>query len=430
MNDFFWFDKNTEYSPLTYDIEVEALVIGGGICGILCAYQLAIRRINVILVDKGRIGEKRTAKTTATITALQDFNYYDLIRKIGKEKARLVLEANLNAIEEYEQLSKIYDFDFERVSSYKYTNDSVEYLFKELNSIADLGYKAFYCNNISNLHKINGAIEFKNQAQMNPLKLIASLKNYFTIYENTEIINIKNNVAYTSENNKITAKNIIICTGYPFMKLKGKYFLKLIQEKSYVIAFKTNKKINGNAIGINKDDLYFRNYKEYMIIGGSQEKVSDNKQGYEEIEDYISANYGNVEMIKWVNQDTISLDSLPYIGRYSNYKNVYVATGFNLWGMTAAMISSLLIRDLILDQYNVYEKIYNPKRKIEKKALINNISNASIGMLTPSINRCTHLGCALSYNEKEGIYECKCHGSKFDKDGNIIIGPAQKNFKK
>ncbi|HMD13234.1 MAG TPA: Rieske (2Fe-2S) protein [Bacteroidota bacterium] len=37
---------------------------------------------------------------------------------------------------------------------------------------------------------------------------------------------------------------------------------------------------------------------------------------------------------------------------------------------------------------------------------------------------CTHLGCITNWKSEEGIIACPCHGSKFDKDGRVIGGPA------
>jgi len=37
---------------------------------------------------------------------------------------------------------------------------------------------------------------------------------------------------------------------------------------------------------------------------------------------------------------------------------------------------------------------------------------------------CTHLGCLTAYKPDLGIIACPCHGSKFNKDGVKIEGPA------
>jgi Rieske Fe-S protein len=42
--------------------------------------------------------------------------------------------------------------------------------------------------------------------------------------------------------------------------------------------------------------------------------------------------------------------------------------------------------------------------------------------------KCTHLGCRLNYQEKEGVLLCPCHQSRFNKEGIRLSGPAQKNL--
>ena len=37
---------------------------------------------------------------------------------------------------------------------------------------------------------------------------------------------------------------------------------------------------------------------------------------------------------------------------------------------------------------------------------------------------CTHLGCIANWKAEDGIVACPCHGSKFDRGGNVIAGPA------
>lgn len=41
---------------------------------------------------------------------------------------------------------------------------------------------------------------------------------------------------------------------------------------------------------------------------------------------------------------------------------------------------------------------------------------------------CTHLGCITNWKSEEGIVACPCHGSKFDREGNKIAGPAPRSL--
>ncbi len=406
-----------KYPSLDRDITTDVLVVGGGICGVLCAYRLA-KKYKVVLVEANQIASSRTCKTTATITALQDIRYRDLIQQKGIKTAQLYLEANLECLREYESLAQEFDFDFERVASYKYFKNNKRLMEEELKAIQKLGFDATIADDY--------AICFPNQAQMNPLKLISQLLSHIQVYEHTPIFKIKNHIAYTKQY-KINAKYIIVATGYPFLKWKGLFPLKLTQNKSYVAVIEnTENKESFHAIGYEEGDLYFRTYKNKCIIGGNDQKTGKGIAGFQPLMHYIVRQYPHHRIsYQWVNQDCVSVDGLPYIGPYGNFKRVFVATGFNLWGMTGAMLSSMILSDCIEKKKNRYSEIVSPKRRSPVFPILKNTGTAIVNLIKPK-KRCNHLGCALYFNKEEQVYECPCHGTKYNQQGDIIFNPAQK----
>ena len=137
-------------------------------------------------------------------------------------------------------------------------------------------------------------------------------------------------------------------------------------------------------------------------------------------------NIKNIDYI-WSGQDCMSLDGIPYIGRYSIFsRNQYIVTGFNLWGFTWAMASSFMIADMI--EYKNEYSLTNPQRYYLNKKLVYNIGNSIKNLVNFKTPRCSHLGCALQYNKKEKVWECPCHGSRYNSQCEIIDGPAMKNI--
>ena len=417
-----------KFPELKDDIECDVLVVGGGLCGILCAYKLHELGKNVVLLEMNNICGKKSLKTTATITAIEDIMYYDLIDKIGEDNAKLYLEANLYALNEYRKLSKKYDFDFEECPSYKYSKIDDGMIEKESKAIKSLGYNTSIKQHIDIPINIAKALEFKNQGQMNPLKLVNELVNDLTIYENSKVVKVQENCAYT-ETNSVKFKDIVITTGYPFLKLKGLFFLKMYQKKSHVVEVSDNHGCKGNGVGVSDDDIYFRNYNNSVLLGSSDERTGYDCNGFEKINQLIVSKY-DVRKVKnrWINIDAITLDGMPYIGRYTkNSEHIYIATGFNMWGMTKSLLASHIISDLIVNKENRFTKLFSPCRKMLFKPLIKNIGFAVKEMVKLKKKRCSHLGCPLFFNEVDNTYECRCHGSKYNLDGHILDTPAQNN---
>lgn len=416
------------FPALDGDKKCDVLIIGGGIAGILCAYMLEKQGIDYILVESDVICNKTTANTTAKITSLHGFIYGRLLKEFNRDIAKLYYEANEDAISKYKKLCKNIDCDFVECDSYIYTFDNKNKLENEFNALEKIGIDCELVSCPELPFDTLGAIKFKNQASFNPLKFLKEISKDLNIYENTHIDKIKGTTAYT-EQYRIDAKKIVFATHFPFMDKHGLYFAKMYQEKSYALALENTKKFDGMYID-DKGILSLRSYGDYLIFGGQKHRTGKKCDGFAKLEELANKYFpGNKIKCKWATEDCITLDGIPYIGKYyGRNENIYVITGFNKWGMTSSMVGAELICDLISGKENKYEKLFSPQRSILKKQLIVNMGEALVGILNFSNKRCTHLGCRLKWNKNEKIWECPCHGSKFDSDGEVLNGPANKNL--
>ena len=128
---------------------------------------------------------------------------------------------------------------------------------------------------------------------------------------------------------------------------------------------------------------------------------------------------------RWATQDCMTLDGVPYIGPYARHTpGLYVASGFNKWGMTSAMVAAMLLTDLILGRNNPWAAVFSPTRTVLRPQLAANVLESALGLLTPTVPRCPHMGCALRYNPQERSWDCPCHGSRFGEDGRLLDNPA------
>lgn len=413
------------FPTLNEDKKTDVLVIGGGIAGILCAYKLKQRGVSCIILEADKICRGVTPNTTAKITSQHGLIYDKLIKSFGAEKARMFLDANEKAIGEYRRLSEKIPCDFEDKNNYVYSTDNLRKVEKELKALEILNFNAEFVSQIPVPVEIEGAVKFPNQAQFNPLKLLSELSKDLEIYENTKVIEVRGNQALAF-NGTVTAEKIIVATHFPFMNKRGAYFIKLYQHRSYLIALENGPQIDGMYVDEAQKGMSFRNYKNYILVGGGDHRTGKQGGSYNEIRTFAKIHYPDCpEKYHWATQDCMSLDSVPYIGQYSpKTPNLYVATGFNKWGMTSAMVSSNLLADLVTDKDNEYKGVFLPSRSVLTPQLFVNMGETAINLATPSTKRCPHMGCALKWNSAEHTWDCPCHGSRFTKDGQVIENPA------
>ncbi|ALG48144.1 FAD-dependent oxidoreductase [Clostridium perfringens] len=467
--------KFRKREALNKDIKTDVLVIGAGIAGILTAYMLKQNGREVIVIDASEIASGNTKNTTAKITSQHDLIYSKLIAEFGEEKARQYAKANELAIKKYKEIieDKRIECDFEEKPAYVYSLNEVDVLKEEVEAAKNLGIDAEFVQEANLPFKINGAVKFNNQAQFNPLKFLKGISNELVIYENTRALEIKENLVVTSGGN-ITAKNIVVATHYPIMNAPGYYFMKMHQERSYVLALENTSEIDGMYIDLNKEGYSFRTYNNLLLLGGISHRTGENEEGgsYDELRKVAKRLYPKAkEKYYWSAQDCMTIDGIPYIGRYSSETpNIYVATGFNKWGMTSSMVSAMIISDMILEKENDFSEIFSPRR-FDLSLSINNIANDLIETAKNFIaqkvsipsseiehiknghggiieyngekvgvyknkegkeffvsTKCTHLGCQLSWNADELTWDCPCHGSRFDYKGRLVGSPATKDL--
>ena len=420
-----------EFPELVGDVRTDVLIIGGGIAGILTAYLLHEKGVRYVLVEKGRICSGTTGNTTAKITFQHGLIYDKILKSDGTEAARKYLAANRAAFDKYAELCGKTDCDYEIKDNYVYSTDDRRKLEKEVEALEKIGYIADLCENVPLPIKTVGAVKFPDQAQFNPLKFLSSVAEGLNIYENTFVREMRGNTAVTDKG-KIRADTVIAATHFPFINKHGSYFLKLYQHRSYVIALENAQDVNGMYVDECDTGLSFRNYEGLLLLGGGGHRTGKKGGNWAELRAFAAKKYPDSrEKHFWATQDCMSLDGIPYIGRYSaKTHGFYVASGFNKWGMTGSMTAAMLLSDMILGKRNGFASVFDPSRSIVKPQLFINGAEAVCNLLTPSKKRCPHLGCALKWNEAERSWDCPCHGSRFTEHGRVIDNPANGDLPK
>src|SRR5699024_5827036 len=394
-----------------------------------------------------------------------------------EEISRQYASANETAIHEYKKIADENNIDCNYLSqsAYLYTqNDKyVNQIEKEVNTATSLGIKTNLIDEIPFPIDIKSGMIFENQAQFHPRKFLIPLaekisKKGVNIYEQTRAIELnKRNDKYiinTTQGKKVSADKVIIASHYPFYNKKGMYYSKIYVEKSYILAIKAKEEFPG-GIYVNVEDpsrsLRSISTKdgELILIVGERHKTGqgeDTKQHYKALLSFAKEIF-TIEDIpyRWSTQDCMTVDGLPYVGQFiSDTPDLYLATGFQKWGMTNSMASSMLLRDLIVDGESPWEDVYNSSRKtitastkefvVQNTNLAGQLLDGKLSKLPKDIvvksgegkvleidgervgayrdedgelhlvnTTCTHMGCELNWNSAEISWDCPCHGSRF-----------------
>ncbi len=496
-NNSFWLNsfKKDSYNKLDTNVSVDICIVGGGLTGITTAYYLSKYGYKIALLEKNTLLSKTSGHTTAKVTSQHGLIYNYLENSNGLDFAKNYLQANETAIGNIKKIIELenIDCDFERKNAYVFTENKENEIkiIDEFNTVKKL--EIVDCNLINNVNlnlNITSTLVFKNQAQFNPIKYGNALAkcandNNCLIFENTKFEDYKkegnNFKIFTNTHNCISSNYLILATRYPIINFPGYYFVKMYQEISYVIAIKpkSNFSLDGMYISCDTPNISIKtaNYKgeNIIFVGGHTYKTGidpDLNYKYDFLKRKAFEIFGEFDLLyEWNTQDCISLDKIPYIGEFSAFtNNLFLATGFNKWGMTTSNIAASIISDKINKVPNKYEFLFKSTRlhpiknrkelnnmavqtfkslvldRLKKSKLtidsINNdegkivtLDNKKIGVYKDNDGKvyavkpiCTHLGCQLNWNNLNKTWDCPCHGSRFDYMGNNIYSPGINNL--
>ena len=464
-----WDIKRIKLANSNFIINTDILIVGAGIEGLLCAYYLS-SKYKVTLIDKDKVSAGITSNTTAKISYIQKNVYSNIYKYHNILTAKKYLDSQIagtNILLDIITKNKI-DCDLENVDSYLFasTKKGNKVLRKEKQCLEKMGIKCTNSKLPINFPNLK-CFYVKDTYTIHPLKftygILELIKDRVNILENTNLIKVKKSYdRYIIKTNKgiMLAKKVIITTNYPYF-IKPFYIpLKTYVLKEFVVTGKYKIDKHFSAINVEEDSKSIRFYQDNIIYTSNSNRINNYSKVQESYkkcrEDFIK--YFKTEpTYLWNNQDVCTYDGIPYI---KSKDNLYVITGFNGWGLTNSAICSKIVCDLINKTDNKYTKLfckdrvslyylgfilanmfYNIKGYISGylyknkiiyskniKGLKCNVYEDKNGLHIVN-SKCPHMKCNLIFNEEEHTWDCPCHASRFDIDGNPLIGPANVSIK-
>jgi len=335
------------------------------------------------------------------------------------------------------------------------------------------------------------AVRFGNLAQFHPVKYMAGLaraveRHGGRIHCGSHVEGLEKRPrrpqVTTAEKKTVTADAIVFATNSPVNDWV-KIHTKQAAYRTYVVGFD----VPTGAVprGLYWDTLDPYHYvrlargsdasREVLIVGGQDHKTgqADDQEGrFAALVQWTCARFpmaGDV-VYRWSGQIIEPNDYVAFIGRNPGDENIYIATGDSGHGMTHGTIAGILLTDLITGKENAWTKLYDPSRISLRSAPEFARENVNVVVqyadyVTPgevsspdeirpgsgavmrdgatkfAVYRdeagaahirsavCTHLYCIVDWNDTEKTWDCPCHGSRFDRYGKVINGPAISDLK-
>jgi glycine/D-amino acid oxidase-like deaminating enzyme/nitrite reductase/ring-hydroxylating ferredoxin subunit len=463
----------TSYATLKHSEKTDVAIVGAGIVGLTAAYLLTRAGLSVTVLEARKIGRQVTGRSTAKVTAQHTLIYRHLIEKFGVGHAQLYADANRSGVELIrswvDELG--IDCDFEAKDAYVYTSDSSrrEEVEAEAEAARRLGFKADVLPKAPLPFETVGALRFRDQAQFNPVRYLVGLAAATTaagvhIFENTRVTKVDPGRRWRIEAGRshLEAEHVIVATNFPIAGPIS--YDRTTRPRCHIaMAFRMppSAAIDGMFIGIDKPTHSLRMGRDrdgplLVVLGPSFQTGHDGDvaERFRDLEKWVRSNFKTGKVAwHWANEDYDTADRMPFVGAPSQKKShgLYVATGFNGWGISNGTAAGMLMADQISGRANPWITLFDPTRRARKdfnkggdsRSLVAlkdirpgeggviklgkghvAVRKASSGSLQALSASCTHEGCTVTWNNADQTWDCPCHGSIFSADGKVIHGPA------
>jgi glycine/D-amino acid oxidase-like deaminating enzyme/nitrite reductase/ring-hydroxylating ferredoxin subunit len=487
----YWIESTTPtaYPPLTDDTEVDVAVIGAGIAGISTAWELVRGGRQVLLIDARGIVADTTGYTTAKLTAQHGVLYDRLRSSLGADSARLYAQSQVDAMNRVWEIADELgiDCDLERRAAYCYVTDpdQARTMEAEAEAAAEAGLAAAFLSETGLPMPVAAAVRVDGQAQFHPRRYLLALAEDLVarggrIAEQTRVTSVEEGTPCrltTESGATVTARDVVVATHYPIVDKVG-LFTRLVPRRELVVAAAIPEADDPDGMYLTTEEntrsvrtAPYRDGQRLLIVTG--EHFTPGEPGvaerWERLAEWTAKHFGVSEFAyHWAAQDNGTPDRMPFVGPlHRGAEHVFVATGFNAWGMTNGVMAGRLLAASLNGRALPWSELFDPKRvrpTVEAADVIkagvavaghfvgdrlrgsdvdtpDRLAPGEAGIMrldgqrmavyrdeTGALHQvsatCTHLGCTVSFNDAEHTWDCPCHGSRFDPDGAVLHGPA------
>ncbi len=371
------------------------------------------------------------------------------------------------------------------------TDEQAEALKNLVEGTRSVGLDAELVDNMLPYFKFLKAARFGGQASFHPTRYLMGIAEAFRavggqVKENCSVLDVdtsdSGSLKIQTSLGPVRAKNLIYATHVP----PGVNILHFRNApyRSYVLAAKLE--AGADPLGALVYDMeepyhYYRMAEvdgdRFLVAGGCDHKTAEGNELAQarKLEAHVRSLFPVAELThQWSSQFFEPTDGLPYIGRLPmSDERILVGTGYSGTGLTYGTLASIVLTDLLVKGESPYQDVFKPSRVSMVAGFSNFVKEAadvvghlvaapfpeqkitdlgdlakgegrliqhdgkSIGLFRDETGElhgvspaCSHIKCTVAWNAQERSWDCPCHGSRFDLDGNVLTAPARKPLQK
>ena len=476
--------KSACLPTLQTDLKVDVAIVGGGITGLTAAMLLVQAGKRVAVFDAHKVGAGSTGNSTGNLYPTVDVNLQAIAGTAGPDAARAVAHSRSDAIDLVARTVERFGIDcaFERVGWHLIAADAAheQLVHDEQAAAAAAGLQAALLDGAPlpvpgvRTLRVDGAAQFHPLAYVRQLAQAIGSEDCL-IFENTEVLAVDDDppLVHTAHA-KVHCGQVILATHTPVGIHLVQSSMQVVREYGVALPLHAGAPAPGVYWSIGAERYSIRSYqahgRDYLVVVGAAHSLGKavvTAAHYDMLERFARAHFdvGPAEY-RWSAQRYRMPDKLPCIGKNIDASNTYIATGFSGDGLTWGTLAGMMLADEILGRDNPWRALYRvgridqdqrpqgfeqestrapapgplqldaaargqlagvipcESRQLELQGQPVAVYRTAEGALHVVSGKCTHMGCALKWNDAETSWDCECHGSRFAPEGRVLEGPA------
>ncbi|WP_432558396.1 FAD-dependent oxidoreductase [Granulicoccus sp. GXG6511] len=482
-------------SPLANDslpvgVHFDTVVAGAGLTGLVTAVLLARAGQRTALVEARRVGAVTTGHTTGKLSLLQGLVFSDILRHHSEDVLQAYLDGNREGQAWLTRYLDDHQVGYERRDAYTYatTDRGLTALREEFDACEAAGLRVNWTEQ-TELPFSAGALTLPDQLQLHPLRVLDALREEYAdrggvLIEGVRVTDADpgSPLTVSTTGGQVTADRLVLATGAPVLD-RGGYFAKLLPLRSYAATYR----VPGSTIPLgmylsaNQPTRSLRTVtvdgEQWLMVGGNGHVTGREDSALDAVaglDQWTEEHFPGAERVHaWSAQDYQSINRVPFVGELPRGGGqIFVATGFNKWGMTNAVAAALsLAQEILGSPGSLSGKPWAEtlRKRVTKPAGVTSTAKlvggavveatkgwvqaeltslpdqppaegqgvvgrgagglpeavSTVGGVTCRIpGACSHMGGVVRWNDAEQSWDCPLHGSRFAADGTVLEGPA------